>query len=136
MDIQKEKRNYLAMLVAEDAITQEQCNNLSLHTGGKYFYSYSLASSTIDCINWGWQGWLKAPTVPDEFVLVPRVITDEWMAVHIDSVVAEYCKSYEGLSFSVEESELPEIRENLRLPIRNAHKRLMQVIEAQEQSHD
>ena len=70
------------------------------------------------------------------FVLVPRVITDEWMAVYVDPVVTKYCKDYEDLPFSVEESELPEIRESHRLPIRNAHKRLMQVIEAQEQSHE
>lgn len=71
-----------------------------------------------------------------DFVLVQRVITDEWMAVYVDPVVAKYCKDYEDLPFSVEESELPEIRESHRLPIRNAHKRLMQVIEAQEQSHE
>ena len=60
MDLQKEKHNYLAMLVAEDAITQEQCSNLSLHNGGNCFHSDFLASSKVDCINWGWQSWLKA----------------------------------------------------------------------------
>ena len=78
----------------------------------------------------------KAQAVPEGFVLVPRVISDEWMAVYIDSVVTKYCKDYENLPFAVEETELPEMRESYRLPIRNAHKRLMQVIEAQEQSHD
>ncbi len=110
-------------------------------------------------VNTGWAMWKKAinftkAQVPEsnallsaamdavqklgsgDFVLVPRVITDEWMAVYVDPVVAKYCKDYEDLPFSVEESELPEIRESHRLPIRNAHKRLMQVIEAQEQSHD
>lgn len=81
-------------------------------------------------------GWKEEQAVPEGFVLVPRVITDEWMAVYVDPVVTKYCKDYEDLPFSVEESELPEIRESHRLPIRNAHKRLMQVIEAQEQSHD
>jgi len=75
----------------------------------------------------------KILAVPEGFVLVPRVITDEWMAVYIDPAVSNYCKDYEDLPFSVEDSELPEIRESHRLPIRNAHKRLMQVIEAQEQ---
>ncbi|KAB0650994.1 hypothetical protein F7P73_14845 [Acinetobacter bohemicus] len=78
----------------------------------------------------------KAQAVPEGFVLVPRVITDEWMAVYVDPVVTKYCKDYEDLPFSVEESELPEIRESHRLPIRNAHKRLMQVIEAQEQADE
>lgn len=60
MDIQEEKRNYLAMLVAEDAITQEQCSNLCLYNGGNYFHSDFLASSRVDCINWGWSAWLKS----------------------------------------------------------------------------
>ncbi|OTG64378.1 hypothetical protein B9T25_13130 [Acinetobacter sp. ANC 4470] len=73
--------------------------------------------------------------VPEGFVLVPRVITDDWMATYVDPAVSNYCKDYEDLPFSVDDSELPEIREAYRLPIRNAHKRLMQVIKAQEQSH-
>lgn len=113
-----------------------------------------------DMLNMAWEMWssakhsVKAQAVPEsnallsasldaiqklgsgDFILVPRVITDEWMAVYVDPVVAKYCKDYEDLPFSVEESELPEIRESHRLPIRNAHKRLMQVIEAQEQSHE
>lgn len=76
MDLQKEKHNYLAMLVAEDAITQEQCSNLSLHNGGNCFHSDFLASSKVDCINWGWSAWLKAQAqakaVPNGFVLVPK----------------------------------------------------------------
>lgn len=72
MDLQKEKHNYLAMLVTEDAITQEQCSNLSLHNGGNCFHSDFLASSIVDCINWGWQSWLKARAIPDGFVLVER----------------------------------------------------------------
>lgn len=74
MDLQKEKHNYLAMLVAEDAITQEQCSNLSLHNGGNCFHSDFLASSKVDCINWGWSAWLKAKAqaIPDGFVLVKK----------------------------------------------------------------
>ena len=71
-----------------------------------------------------------------DFVLVPRVISDEWMATHVNQVIGNYCKDYEDLPFAVDESELPELKENFRLTIRSAHKRLMKVIEAQEQSHD
>ncbi|CAD9196852.1 hypothetical protein [Acinetobacter bohemicus] len=122
-------------------------------------YSEDDATEIWHRVNTGWAMWKKAinftkAQVPEsnallsaaidavqklgsgDFVLVPRVITDEWMAVYVDPVVTKYCKDYEDLPFSVEESELPEIRESHRLPIRNAHKRLMQVIEAQEQSHD
>ena len=89
MDIQKEKHNYLAMLVAEDAITQEQCSNLSLYNGGNYFHSEFLASSRVDCINWGWSAWLKAKTqaVPKGFVLVPAEslkVALFWMNEDID----------------------------------------------------
>ena len=122
-------------------------------------YSEDDATEIWHRVNTGWAMWKKAinftkAQVPEsnallsaaidavqklgsgDFVLVPRVITDEWMAVYVDPVVAKYYKDYEDLPFSVEESELPKIRESHRLPIRNAHKRLMQVIEAQEQSHD
>ena len=70
------------------------------------------------------------------FVLVPEVISDEWMEVFVEQKLSEYCKSYEELPFSVKDEELPDLREDFRLPIRNAHKRLMLVIEAKEKSHD
>lgn len=81
MDIQKEKHNYLAMLVAEDAITQEQCSNLSLYNGGNYFHSDFLASSKVDCINWGWSAWqaAKAQAVP-EVINVGNEL-QSWVAV-------------------------------------------------------
>ena len=65
MDIQKEKLDYTAMLVAEDAITQDQCDTLKLSDGMHMFYSYQLSSAIIDCINWGWSAWLKAKAVPE-----------------------------------------------------------------------
>lgn len=72
MDIQQEKWDYTAMLVAENAITQEQCDTLKLSDGINMFYSDHLASTTIDCINWGWSSWLKAKAkaIPDGFVLI------------------------------------------------------------------
>ncbi|RFC82066.1 hypothetical protein, partial [Acinetobacter sichuanensis] len=71
-------------------------------------------------------------SVPEGFVLVPRVITDEWMTTFIDQTVSDYCKDFEDSPFHVRESELPGVKENHRLKIRNAHKQLIQVIEAQE----
>ena len=97
------------------------------HTNHRLSYAFIMGA---------WMAWITKAQVPEDFVLVPRVISDEWMAVYIDSVVTKYCKDYENLPISVEESELLEIRESHRLPIRNAHKRLIQVIEAQEQSHE
>jgi hypothetical protein len=60
MDIQKEKSDYLSMLVAEEAITQDQCDMLILKDRVNEFFSYYLSSTIIDCINWSWQSWLKA----------------------------------------------------------------------------
>ena len=48
MDIHQEKWDYTAMLVAEDAITQDQCDTLKLSDGTNMFYSEHLASTTID----------------------------------------------------------------------------------------
>lgn len=75
-------------------------------------------------------------SVPEGFVLVPRIITDEWMEVYVDQVITKYCMDYEDTPHYVRENELPELREDQRLPIRRAHERLMQVIEAQEPSND
>lgn len=74
MDIHQEKWDYTAMLVAENAITQEQCDTLKLSDGMNIFYSDHLASTTIDCINWGWSSWLKAKAqaIPDGYVLMPK----------------------------------------------------------------
>lgn len=93
-------------------------------------------------VNTGWAMWKKAikfteqQATPEGFVLVPKIITDEWMAVYVDPEVSKYCKEFEGLSFAVTEKDLPMIQEDFRRPIKAAHSRLMKVIEAQEQSHD
>ena len=96
------------------------------HTNHRLNYAFIMGA---------WMAW-KAQTVPEGFVLVLKVITNEWMATHVNQVIGNYCKDYEDLPFAVDESELPELKENFRLTIRSAHKRLMKVIEAQEQSHD
>lgn len=74
MDLQKEKHEYLSMLVDHGAITQEQSDSLSLLNSNIGLHSNSLTSSLVDCINWGWQSWLKAKAqaVPEGFVLVSK----------------------------------------------------------------
>lgn len=78
MDIHQEKWDYTAMLVAENAITQEQCDTLKLSDGMNMFYSDHLASTTIDCINWGWSSWLKAKAqaVPDTYTPIVLALED------------------------------------------------------------
>jgi hypothetical protein len=70
MDFQKEKHEYSTMLVDHGAITQEQSDSLGLFNNNIGLHSNSITSSLMDCINWGWQSWLKAKAVPDGFVLV------------------------------------------------------------------
>ncbi|WP_180168823.1 hypothetical protein [Acinetobacter sp. YH12021] len=95
MDIHQEKWDYTAMLVAENAITQEQCDTLKLSDGINMFYSDHLASTTIDCINWGWSSWLKAKAraVPDGFVVVPKEPTPKMIDATWD-----YFEDIEGMS--------------------------------------
>lgn len=93
MDIHQEKWDYTAMLVAENAITQEQCDTLKLSDGMNMFYSDHLASTTIDCINWGWSSWLKAKAqaIPDGYVLMPIKPTE--------TMVMAVVKEHEGDAF-------------------------------------
>jgi hypothetical protein len=139
MDIQKEKRDYLAMLVAEDAITQEQCGNLSLYNGGNYFHSDSLASPTVDCINWGWQGWLKAKAhaVSEGFVLVQKLLSDELA----DALASDAFNNIQSM-FDYEHRDSPALqREQFRLrwcknKARELQENYKMLIEAQEQGDD
>lgn len=87
-------------------------------------------------VNDAWNMWQAASIVPEGFVLIPRVITEEWMEAYVGRAVDEYCKDFENLPYYVRENELSEVIEDHRKPIRIAHKRLMQVIEAQEQNND
>lgn len=126
MDIQKEKRNYLAMLVAEEAITLSQSNSLGLYHGGNYFHSESISSSRIDCINWGWQGWLKAKAqaVPEGFVLVPKYKTESF-SKKLDDYLDDLWRSGHGFDDGF-------------LDVKQVdHDKIWTlVLEAQEQGHD
>lgn len=137
MDIQKENTKYLASLLANCGATQDEINDLSFDDEAGFFESNRLADWFVSQINFGWRVWQASKaSVPEGFVLVPRIITDEWMEVYVDQVITKYCVDYEDTPHYVRENELPELREDQRLPIRRAHERLMQVIEAQEPSND
>lgn len=131
----KEKDLYLAKLLEKNAIKQDEFEDIEYKPEINAFDSKYLKQSFVDKINFGWSVW-QEQTTPEGFVLVPKVITDEWMAVYVDPEVSKYCKEFEGLPFAVTEKDLPMIQEDFRRPIKAAHSRLMKVIEAQEQSHD
>lgn len=137
MDIQKQKNLYLAKLLEQEVIKQDEFEDLVFKPEINAFHSNYLSSRFMDNINFGWSAWqaATAQAVPEGFVLVPRIITDEWMAAYIDPAVNDYCNDFKDLPFHVKESELPQVKEDHQKPIRHAHKQLMRVIEAKEQSH-
>ena len=85
-------------------------------------------------LQFAWETWQAAKAqVLEGFALVPKTITDEWMGPFVVRLVCDYVEEYKGLPFEVKDSEIPGIEENYRWPIRQAHEKLMKVIEAQEQ---
>lgn len=137
MEINKEREAF------EEHLAGMKIHNLRVGTifdteKNEYFASDVLHPSEdhiVGWINFSWKLWQEKAT-PEGFVLVPKIITDEWMAVYVDPEVSKYCKEFESLPFAVTEKDLPMIQEDFRRPIKAAHSRLMRVIEAQEQSHD
>lgn len=64
-----------------------------------------------------------------DYVVMPKVISDEWMANYIEPKVKEYCDQFSDQSYAVTDEELPSIKNDFRKPIRNAHAQLIKVIE-------
>ena len=64
--------------------------------GGNCFHSDFLASSKVDCINWGWSAWLKAQAkaIPAGYVLVPKEPTPKM-------IDAGYESSYDAKGFEI-----------------------------------
>lgn len=122
MEINKEKKLHERWYKQEDPVSYQWYLNGS----PEFMQDFELSEKS----------WLAAKATPEGFVLVPKVITDEWMSVYVDPEVSKYCKEFEGLPFAVSEKDLPMIQEDFRRPIKAAHSRLMMVIEAQEQSHE
>ncbi len=73
MDI-KEKDAYLSELLAREAISQDEFDDIIFRPSVNAFDSNYLSARFIDNINWGWNSWqaAKAQAVPEGFVLVPK----------------------------------------------------------------
>jgi len=79
MGIQKEKELYLAELLERGALKQDEIDDLDFKTEISAFHSSYLSARFIDNINFGWSAWqaAKAQAVPEGFVLVPKLLSDE-----------------------------------------------------------
>ena len=74
MEIQKQKNLYLAKLLEQEVIKQDEFEDLVFKLEINAFHSNYLSSRFMDNINFGWSAWqaATAQAVPDGFVLVPK----------------------------------------------------------------
>lgn len=74
MEIQKQKNLYLAKLLEQEVIKQDEFEDLVFKLEINAFHSNYLSSRFMDNINFGWSAWQAAKTqaVPEGFVLVPK----------------------------------------------------------------
>ena len=74
MDIQKQKNLYLAKLLEQEVIKQDEFEDLVFKAEINAFHSNYLSSRFMDNINFGWSAWqaAKAQAVPEGFVLVDK----------------------------------------------------------------
>ena len=84
MEIQKQKNFYLAKLLEQEVIKQDEFEDLVFKPEINAFHSNYLSSRFMDNINFGWSAWQAATTqaVPKGFVLVPKEPTD----IEIESI--------------------------------------------------
>lgn len=74
MEIQKQKNLYLAKLLEQEVIKQDEFEDLVFKPEINAFHSNYLSSRFMDNINFGWSAWQAATAqrVPEGFVLVPK----------------------------------------------------------------
>ena len=74
MEIQKQKNLYLAKLLEQEVIKQDEFEDLVFKPEINAFHSNYLSSRFMDNINFGWSAWqaATAQAVPEGFVLVPK----------------------------------------------------------------
>ena len=118
MEIQKQKNLYLAKLLEQEVIKQDEFEDLVFKPEINAFHSNYLSSRFMDNINFGWSAWqaAKAQAVPEGFVLVSK-----------DRIV----KAINKIEILFEEDPLLALGELLSI-----QQDLNTMIEAQEQGHD
>ncbi len=90
MEIQKEKNLYLAKLLEQEVIKQDEFEDLVFKPEINAFHSNYLSSRFMDNINFGWSAWqaATAQAVPEGFVLAPKQPTEKMIDAGHD-----FCKN-------------------------------------------
>ncbi|RGD90534.1 hypothetical protein [Acinetobacter sp. SWAC57] len=144
MDIQEQKNLYLAKLLEQEVIKQDEFEDLVFKPEINAFHSNYLSSRFMDNINFGWSAWqaATAQAVPKGFVLV---LKDQFE--HLNEFKDLYKRAITNArkrkgqlnwahvaSLGVGSSRAIELCKTLNIDpsATNMH----EVIKAQEQSHD
>ena len=95
MDIQKQKNLYLAKLLEQEVIKQDEFEDLVFKPEINAFHSNYLSSRFMDNINFGWSAWQAATAqrVPEGFVLVPKEPTKAMLDSARDWSIKKYGKA-------------------------------------------
>ena len=91
MEIQKEKNLYLAKLLEQEVIKQDEFEDLVFKPEINAFHSNYLSSRFMDNINFGWSAWqaATAQAVPEGFVLVPVKEIKTWYLDDSENIYRE-----------------------------------------------
>ena len=135
MDIQKQKNLYLAKLLEQEVIKQDEFDDLVFKPEINAFHSNYLSSRFMDNINFGWSAWraAKAQAVPEGFVVVakelPEKIAEKMAIDRIDKPIHENDPVWSEIA---EES----YKNQVKLKKWEFWRDYKAMIEAQEQSHE
>jgi hypothetical protein len=91
MEIQKQKNLYLAKLLEQEVIKQDEFEDLVFKPEINAFHSNYLSSRFMDNINFGWSAWqaATAQAVPEGFVLVPVKEIKTWYLDDSENIYRE-----------------------------------------------
>ena len=91
MEIQKQKDLYLAKLLEQEVIKQDEFEDLVFKPEINAFHSNYLSSRFMDNINFGWSAWqvATAQAVPEGFVLVPVKEIKTWYLDDSENIYRE-----------------------------------------------
>ena len=91
MEIQKQKNLYLAKLLEQEVIKQDEFEDLVFKPEINAFHSNYLSSRFMDNINFGWSAWraAKAQAVPETQQALNDRLLVKSIREHVESHIAE-----------------------------------------------
>lgn len=103
MDIQKQKNLYLAKLLEQEVIKQDEFKDLVFKPEINAFHSNYLSSRFMDNINFGWSAWqaAKAQQEPEGFVLVPKDLIQSIHQSCVNSLIAESMPAFKAVANTI-----------------------------------